>query len=213
MASSRWWFVGAVAVAAVSAGVGLAQVTSPSDADVVRDNTETSGDAADQTPVEEYTEVASTTINRIRALMQKGLDELKAARDEKDIVRVTCVNEAVATMKGVLRVGEDANATMLEALSLQNTADARREFRKVRKAQTRMEALLREVQSCAGAISSESTSSIDLSIDENLIGSDPYYGNPNFFFDPQSAVAEGDTNKLGETDDVTVRPPPASGVS
>jgi hypothetical protein len=168
----------------------------------------------DSIPVEQYTEVAAATVTTLRTVMQKGLDEVKAARDEKDAVRLTCVNEPVATMKGVLRVGEDANASLLEALALQNIAEARREFRKLKKNEVRMQALLREAQSCAGAMSSESSASVELAIDEELIAFDAYYGNPNFFFDPQSSVAEGtDSSNLGEGDDVTLRPPPASGVS
>ncbi|MBM4282941.1 MAG: hypothetical protein FJ137_20040 [Deltaproteobacteria bacterium] len=169
--------------------------------------------AVEETPLERYTEDAAELVVALRSLMQRGLEEVKAARDEKDAVRLTCVNEPVATMKGVLRVGEDANASLLEALSLQNAAEARREFRKLKTSQRRMAALLRDAQSCVGALSSESTSAIELSVDESLVGSDPYYGNPNFFFDPQNAVAEGETNKLGQNDDLTVRPPPASGVS
>ena len=165
------------------------------------------------TPPERYADVANDALTAMRATMQKGLDEVKRAHDEKDAVRVTCVNEPVTTMKGVMRVGEDANTALLEAIGTQNTSDASREFRKLKKSQKRMDALLAVARSCAGASSSESTTAIELSIDESLIGSDPYYGNADFFFDPQSAVANGDRDQLGQTDDVTVRPPPASGIS
>lgn len=211
----RRLFVGlSVALSVATAGgVALAQAARE---DATSPDTAANGEAdaqIDQTPPERYADAANDALTAMRATMQKGLDEVKSAREEKDAVRLTCVNEPVTTMKGVMRVGEDANTALLEAIGTQNTSDARREFRKLKKSQKRMDALLSVAQSCAGAASSESTTAIELAIDEELIGSDPYYGNADFFFDPQEAVADGDKDKLGQTDDVTVRPPPASGVS
>jgi hypothetical protein len=174
---------------------------------------EDGGDDVDRVALEDYADEAGKAIAAMRAAMEKGLDEVKTAREEKDAVRLTCVNGPVTTMKGLLRVGDEANNALLEALGTSNTSDARREFRKLKKSQLRMAALLRQAETCAGAVSSESTTSTELAIDDELVNNDPYYGNGDFFFDPQDAVAEGDTNSLGQQDDITVRPPPASGVS
>lgn len=168
-------------------------------------------DDIDDVPVESYRAESQKAVTAIRDLLQKGLDELKAAREEKDAVRVTCVNGPVVTMKGVQRVGEKAAIEMEDALQSSSTSAARLEFRKLKTSQRRMDTLLRQAQSCAGAVSSASTTSVELAIDDAV--TDPYYGNPEFFFDPQDAVANGDTNGLGQQDDITVRPPPASGVS
>ncbi len=167
----------------------------------------------EQTPPDQYGRVAEETLAAMRATLQKGLDEVKSAREEKDAVRLTCVNEPVATMKGLMSVGDDANTELQEALVTREMSDARREFRKLVKSAKRMEILLSTARSCAGAASTESTTSIELAIDESLIGTDPYYGDPSFFFDPQNNVAAGDKDKLGQTDDLTIRPPPASGIS
>jgi hypothetical protein len=170
-------------------------------------------DAVANVPVERYLKTSADAIAAMRALLSKGLKEADAAREEKDAVRLTCVNDPVTMMKGVLRVGEDADVSLQAAMNLGSVTDARREFRKVMASRRRMEALLQEAQSCAGAVSTESTASVELSIDEELAATDPYYGNGAFFFDPQDAVADGPQDNLGQTDDITVRPPPASGVS
>ncbi len=169
-------------------------------------------DEAETTSPDRYTEVANESLASMRVAMQKGLDEVKKARDEKDALRLTCVNEPVTAMKGVLRVAEDANVDLQEAVAISDTAQSRREFRKIKKSKRRMNDLLTEAQNCAGAESSVSTTSVEVTIDEDVIALDPYYGNPNFFFDPSDAIAGGETGRLGEPDGPTVRPPPASGI-
>lgn len=167
-------------------------------------------DAADDTPAGKYAEEANEALSAMRVSLQKGLDEVKKARDEKDALRLTCVNEPVTAMKGVLRVAEDANVDLAEAIATSQTAQARREFRKIKKSKARMDNLLSEAQNCAGADSSVSTTSVEVTIDEDVIAIDPYYGSPDFFFDPSDALVDGDTDDLGDND--PLRPPPASGV-
>ena len=164
------------------------------------------------TPAAQYTEEAIDALNSMKLSLQKGLDELKKARDEKDALRMTCVSEPVGAMKGVLRVAEDANVDMQEALGSSQAADARRDFRKVQKSRQRMDSLLSEAQNCAGAESSVSTTSLEVSIDEDYVAIDPYYGDPDFFFDPAGAASAGNTDQLNQTDPPTVRPPVASGI-
>ena len=201
------------AVAAVVAGVALGGgwALAQSEDEAPASNGE--DDEIERVALEDYAEEGSAALASMRVTMEKGLDELKTARDEKDAVRLTCVNVPVTTMKGVLRVGEDANVAMQEALTTSNPVDARREFRKLKKSQRRIATLLKQAESCAGAVSSESTTSVELAIDDEIVNTDPYYGNADFFFDPQDAVSNGDTDALGQQDDITVRPPPASGVS
>ena len=162
-------------------------------------------DDEDNTPINRYAEEANEALNSMRGSLRKGLDELKKARDEKDDVRVTCVNEPVAAMKGVLRVAEDANVDLQEAVATNQTSDGRRTFRKVKKSRRRMDDLLSEAQSCAGANSSVSTSSVEVTIDEDVIAIDPYYSDARFFFDPAGVLATA-------SDGGDVRPPAASGI-
>ncbi len=166
----------------------------------------------DEPPPGDYAQSAATAVSSLRFMMQKGQDEAKAARDEKDVVRQLCLTDILSTMEGIVRVGEDANRALVENATV-NADEARREYRKLKRSLSRMESLLRDARRCAGARSSESTTATELSIDEALLNTDPYFGNPSFFYDPQSEVAEGNDEELGQRDDVTLRPPPASGVS
>ncbi len=168
-------------------------------------------DDDDATPREKYVEEADKALGRMGTAMQKGLDEVKKARSEKDNVRLLCVNEPVSAMKGVLRISENANVDLQEAISINETAQARREFRKIKQGRRQMDNLLSAAQNCAGANSTESTTSVELEIDENLLALDPYYGDDSFFYDPSDDLLLGESG-LGGRDGPGVRPPPASGV-
>ena len=197
-----------LAGAVVAVPAALAQMAEPPDS--ARRSIDE--DDEDNTPPDKYAEEANESLNSMRVSLQKGLDEVKKAREEKDAVRLTCVNEPVAAMKGVLRVAEDANVDLQEAVATSQTADSRRAFRKVKKSKRAMDNLLTDAQNCAGADSSVSTTSVEVTIDEDVVAIDPYYGNPDFFFIPGDALASGDTGNLGEVDGPDVRPPNASGI-
>lgn len=165
----------------------------------------------DETPPERYGADAEQALVRMRTTMQKGLDEVKKARQEKDSVRLLCVNEPVAAMKGVLRIAENANVDMQEAVATGDQSLARREFRKIRQGRRQMDNLLTEAQNCSGVDSTESTTSVNVEFDPDYLVTDPYYGNDSFFYDPEDDLVEGAT-ELGERDPPSVRPPPASGI-
>lgn len=164
------------------------------------------------TSPDRYASEADVALSRMRGVMQKGLEEVKQARAEKDSVRLLCVNEPVTAMKGVLRVAENAYVDLQEAIVTNETSQARREFRKVKQANQHMDDLLSRAQNCSGSSSSDSTTAVELDIDENLLALDPYYGDDAFFYDPAGAVADGTTGGLGEQDGPTIRPPVASGI-
>ena len=149
----------------------------------------------------------------MRTSLTKGLDELKDARSKKDAVQLTCVNEQVTAMKGILRVSEDAMVALQEALAGNDTEHSRYEFRKIQVSKRKMDDLLQAAVNCAGAEATESNTSVEMEIDPSLAIIDPYYGNPGFFFDPSTVLVSGDTGQIGHQDPPTVRPPPASGVN
>jgi len=169
-------------------------------------------EAANDTPVAAYTKEANEALSAMRVSLQRGLDEVKKARQEQDALRLMCVNKPVTAMKGVLRAAEDANVDLQDSIANSRPAQSRREFRKIRSFKGRMDNLLSELQYCSGIDSSVSTTSVSMTIDEDFIAIDPYYGNPDFFFDPTDALADGTNGGLGEPDGPAVRPPPASGI-
>ncbi len=200
-------FIKNLAVVAVVLGSAFVLAQAPEDAAPVADDTD-----ADDIAPEKYAGEAEAALSQMRATLDKGLDEVKTARAEKDSVRLLCVNEPVAAMKGVVRVAENASGDLEEAIASKETAEAKRQFKRIKQARQQVDQLLIKAQNCAGSSSTDSTTSVELEIDEDLIAIDPYYGDESFFYDPSTVVAEGSTDTPGETDGPTIRPPNASGI-
>lgn len=168
-------------------------------------------DPAAGVPSAKYLDVAQESVASMRSSLTKGLEELKQAREKKDAVELTCVNEQVTAMKGILRVSEDAFVSLQEAQSANDTERARYEFRKISVSKRKMDDLLQAAINCAGAEASSSNTSVEMEVDPNLAIIDPYYGDPDFFFNPSTTLIEGDSGVIGDEDPPDVRPPPASG--
>ncbi len=163
-------------------------------------------------PPDRYVPDSEKALVGMRGILQKGLDEVMKARQDRDSVRLLCVNEPVTAMKGTLRIAENANVDLQSAMSTGELVRAKREFLRIRQGRRQMETSLLQAQNCAGAVSSESSTSVDVEFDPRFLTTDPYYGEDSFFYDPTDDLIEGSDDQLGERDSVTLRPPPASGV-
>lgn len=169
-------------------------------------------DPAAQLAPSRYVEVAQENVGAMRTALSKGLDELKMAREKRDAVELTCVNENVTAMKGILRVAEDSVVSLQEAMSGNDTERGRYEFRKIHVSKRKMDELLTAAINCAGADVTTSNTSVTMEVDDELATVDPYYGDTSFFFDPTVALMEGDTGIVSEEDPPDVRPPPVSDI-
>ena len=188
-----------------TAGTGSVEAPVQEDADAE--------DPAAGIPSARYLDVAQESTASMRSSLTKGLEELKQAREKKDAVELTCVNEQVTAMKGILRVSEDALVSLQEAQSANDTERARYEFRKIQVSKRKMDDLLQAAINCAGAEASSSNTSVEMEVDPNLAIIDPYYGDPGFFFDPSTTLVDGNTGIVAEEDPPEVRPPPPPGPS
>jgi hypothetical protein len=197
---------------AVLASVGLLSAYASAQAAPAPAAAAGSDDDARLVPEARFTAVASESVAGMRGSMQRGLEELHRAREKKDAVQLTCVNEHVTAMKGVLKVAENAGVELEEAVATSQTARARYEFRKVQASKKRMDKLLGAALNCAGADSTFSTTAVTVEVDDAVLQFDPYYGDADFFFDAQDDLSSGRTARLGEPDQLSRRPPPASGV-
>ncbi len=200
------------AAVAVAGGVALAQDAPPAPADSPEapEREDESADPAAQIPMSRYGEVAQENIAAMRTALDKAQVELKTAREKRDAVEFTCVNENVTAMKGILKVAEEAVEALREALESNDTGRARYEFRKIHVSKRKMDDLLTAAINCVGADATASNTSVDMAIDPDLADFDPYYGDPSFFYDPTTTLIAGDTGVIGEEDPPDVRPPPVS---
>jgi len=89
-------------------------------------------------------------LTKMRAWVDQVSREAEQARRERDIVKLNCVNEALTQMKALLKVAEQADLALLEAVSKKDSsADA--EYSRVSIARVKVESLRREA-SCIGLL-------------------------------------------------------------
>jgi hypothetical protein len=77
---------------------------------------------------------------------------IEEAREEKDIVKLNCVNEKLTQMKAFLKVAEQADVALNEALATRD-AGADAEFSKIAIARTKVDGLRAESEQCIGQLS------------------------------------------------------------
>lgn len=88
---------------------------------------------------------------RMRQALKEVIGRLEDARNEKDIVRLNCVNEKLTQIKGLLKVSEQADIALQESVARRDQA-AEAEFQKIAIARAKVDQLRSEVEECIGQL-------------------------------------------------------------
>jgi hypothetical protein len=96
-------------------------------------------------------EASAEHIARMKTSLKQVLGRVEEARTEKDIVKLNCANEKLAQVKALLKVAEQADIALHEAIS-NHDATADTEFSKVAIARTKVEGLRAEADQCIGQL-------------------------------------------------------------
>lgn len=94
---------------------------------------------------------ADDHLNRMKQVLKQVIGRLEEARNEKDIVRLNCVNEKLTQVKGLLKVSEQADIALQEAVARRDEA-ADAEFQKIGIARAKVDQLRAEVEECIGQL-------------------------------------------------------------
>lgn len=123
---------------------------------------------------------AEDTVDEVKTGVRRVLKLVEQAQKDKDVVLLNCLNEKLAGLKGLLKVVEDADLAMREALARENNDLADHEFQKIVMARQQAQHLLAEADACipaAGASYSGtgqwSVTAPDVEEDEGQYESDP----------------------------------------
>jgi hypothetical protein len=141
--------------------------------------------------------IAAEQLEAMRASLKLVLARAEAARGQKDVARLNCVNEKLTQIRAFLRVAEQAGTAMSEALA-KSDASAETEFAKVTIARNRVDGLRDESEKCvalAGYAPNGRTS----------VAVRPPAGLPE-----PSPPPGDDANRPAAAAPPVVRPPPAS---
>jgi len=162
---------------------------------------------------EEMLDQATALMQEMRESLTRALEILTKARESKDVIRLNCVNEKLTPMKGILKIAEDALIGLQENIATGNLEAARYEYSKIKIAHEKVSTLLVQAINCVGAEATYAgDTEVDVEIDEELAGGDPYYGDPQILVDPADIAVDGDPDdtEVGEDPELVERLPPSS---
>jgi len=96
-------------------------------------------------------EKSAENLERMKTSLRNVLSRVEEARSEKDVVKLNCVNEKLTQVKGLIKVAEQADIALHEALAAKDPAgDA--EFTKIGIAKSKVDALKGDADQCIGQL-------------------------------------------------------------
>ena len=117
----------------------------------------------------EKVEKSAEAIARMKAGLKQVLARVEDARNEKDVIKLNCVNEKLTQIKGLLKVAEQSDVALNEArASKLPTADT--EFAKVTIARGKVEGPKADADQCIGQLAYviDEKTTVDVSQPTNL---------------------------------------------
>lgn len=111
---------------------------------------EPAGTPADAGNLNRQLEQAQAYLDRLHGMVSGGFTELEEARKTQNISRVNCVNEALTTMKGLVRLAESNYLAMQECASRKDGACSEHEYVKISIAFNKSEELDGQLKGCGG---------------------------------------------------------------
>jgi hypothetical protein len=94
---------------------------------------------------------ASDALASMRTSVRQVTARVEDARNEKDVVKLNCVNEKLGQIKGLLKVAEQSDAALQEAVAKGDPA-ASTELTKIGIARNKVDGLGNEAQQCIGQL-------------------------------------------------------------
>jgi hypothetical protein len=173
------------------AGVSLAQDARPPGARPpapVHSLTEKARDVPDPDKLQR----TAQALGLMRGVLTEVQAKLTEARGTKDVVKLNCVNEKLTQIKGLVRISEQADVALQEAVARRDSTSSEHEYTKVMIARQKVSQLSAETEECVGQLLFRTGEDLSVDVEEprDLPGGDPTQPRP-----PGNVIA---------------RPPPAS---
>ena len=150
-------------------GPGLGRAQAPA-----KPSTSTLERAAD-VPDAEKVKRSAAAVTRMRTSLTDVLHRLEEARATKDVVKLNCVNEKLTQVKGLLRISEQADVALQEAVVKKDSTAAEHEYSKVSIARNKVDQLRNESEQCIGqlAFRTDENLTVEVEVPGGLPTDDP----------------------------------------
>ena len=118
---------------------------------------------------------SNAAVSRMRTVLTEVLGRLEEARATKDVVKLNCVNEKLTQVKGLLRISEQSDVALQEAVAKKDTTAAEHEYSKVSIAKNKVEQLRNESEQCIGqlAFRTDENLTVEVEVPSGLPSDDP----------------------------------------
>jgi hypothetical protein len=144
----------------------------------------------------------------MRSSLRTALELIAAARAQRDIVKLNCLNERVTQLKGVLKVAEDAHTSLVDQAAQGDVEGSRGSFTRVSMAHDRIKNLRVQAQNCVGADSYYGgNTEVITDVNPQLAGADPFFSDPSMSANPRDDVADNPSQTTQNTDNTVPQPP------
>jgi hypothetical protein len=124
---------------------------------------------------------SSSELQKMRETLKVVLGKLEEARNAKDVVRLNCVNEKLTQIKGFIRIAEQSDVSLQEAVAKQESGSADHEFTKIEIATQRVRQLRADAEACIGQLAyagSQGGTTVDVTYPQDLPSSDQTAASP-----------------------------------
>ena len=188
-----------IKVAALGCILGLSTSVFAQDATTttVREQIQPRESAIEMVPDDEKDARTKRAVDNMRGALSKVLRYLEEAREQRDVLKLNCVNEKLTAIKGLLRVSEQAYTVMLTALATKDFTVAQHEYEKIMIANSKTDELSAESEVCIGELAVYSgQTSVTVEVNDEVISTSALTGS-------SAAPASGDSSGDSSTDDST----------
>ena len=116
---------------------------------------------------------SSSYLKDMKNSMRHVLMLLKEAREEKDVIRVNCINEKLTNIKGLIRISEQADMTLQEAQAKGEKDTATHEFHKISISHQKIKILRTEAEQCVGELAfAVGKTEVEVEVDKDQVPED-----------------------------------------
>ncbi len=118
-------------------------------------------------------EASAEQIARMKTALKQVLGSVDDARNEKDVVKMNCLNEKLTQVKALLRVAEQADVALHEAVANRDPG-SEAEFAKIAISRSKVDTLRAESEQCIGQLAYmvDEKTNVEVEQPSNLPGTD-----------------------------------------
>ncbi len=132
---------------------------------------------------EQMMEKANEYIDDMKSMHKRMLTLQGAARKQKDIIKLNCVNDKLLQLKQLLNIADEARNALTEAITLEKEDERYHQYEQIELAHEKAMALRDEAEACIGE-ELVFLGPTEVDVDEPGVADDPTGDDPFDFTDP-----------------------------